>query len=110
MNVNLLSTTENKLLERKEVEAEVSFSGATPKRTQLKEAVSQKIGANPDFVVLRRVSSAFGRCTVRVIIHSYTNKEALMRTEPTHIKVREGFMPKPEKKKAAPAAKAKKKE
>jgi small subunit ribosomal protein S24e len=110
MNVNLIATTENKLLERKEVEAEISFDGATPKRAQLKEAVCQKIGANPELVVLRRVSSSFGRRMVKVVAHAYTAKDKLMGTEPVHVKVREGLMSKPEKKKAAPAAKKPKKE
>ncbi len=110
MNVNLLSTTENKLLDRKEVQAEISFDGATPKRGELKSAVCQKIGANPDLAVLRKVESAFGRKAVRVMMHAYSTKEALMGTEPVHVKVREGLMQKPEKKKAAPAPKKAKKE
>lgn len=109
MNVNLIETVENRLLERREIEAEINFDGATPKRVQLKEAVCQKIGANPELVVLRKVSSAFGKRAVRVVVHAYSTKEKLMATEPVYIKVREGLMPKPEKKKAAaPAAKSKK--
>jgi small subunit ribosomal protein S24e len=109
MNVNLINTVENKLLERKEVMAEVSFDGATPKRAQLKEAICQKIAANPEFAVLRNVASSFGRKAVKVVLHAYSAKEKLMAVEPVHIKVREGLMPKPEKKKkAAPAPKKKK--
>ncbi|MEW6722736.1 MAG: hypothetical protein AB1324_05735 [Candidatus Micrarchaeota archaeon] len=108
MNVNLISNEENKLLERREVKAEVSFDGATPKRAELKSAIGQKIGANPDTMVVRKVVSMFGRHTVRVTAHVYPSKESLMGMEPVHIKVREGMMPKPEKKKKA-AAPAKKK-
>lgn len=110
MNVNLLSTTENKLLERKEIDAEVSFEGATPKRAELKAAICQKVGANPDFVVIRKVRSAFGTRSVKVTAYAYSAKEKLMDTEPVYVKVREGMMAKPEKKKAAPAPKKKKKE
>ena len=108
MNVNILATMDNKLLERKEVEAEVSFDSATPKRAELKSAICQKIGANPELVVIRSVSSNFGRKVVKVLVHAYAKKESLMVIEPVHIKVREGMMAKPEKKKA-PAAPAKKK-
>lgn len=108
MNVNILTTTDNKLLERKEVEAEVSFDAATPKRAELKTAISHKIGANPELVVIRSVSSMFGRKAVKVVAHAYSQKEILLGTEPVHIKVREGLMAKPEKKKKAPAAKPKK--
>jgi len=109
MNVTIVNAVENKLLERKEVEAEISFDAATPKRAELKTALSQKIGANPDLVALRKVSSSFGRKAVKVIAHVYSKKEMLMCTEPVFIKVREGFMAKPEKKKVAPAPKPKKK-
>ena len=85
MNVNLISNIENKLLERKEIQAEVSFDGATPKRAQLKEAVSHKVGANPELVVLRKVSSNFGRKTVTVTAHAYSTKESLMGTEPVFV-------------------------
>jgi small subunit ribosomal protein S24e len=110
MNVNLINTTENKLLERKEIEAEVSFDGPTPKRAELKDAVCQKVAANPELVVLRKVSGSFGRKSVRVLAYAYSAKERLIATEPVYIKVREGLMTKPEKKKAAPAPKKKKKE
>ena len=110
MNVNLISTTENKLLDRKEIEAEVSFDGATPKRAELKDAICQKVAANPELVILRKVSSSFGRKAVKVVAHAYSAKEKLMATEPVYIKVREGLMAKPEKKKVAPTPKKKKKE
>lgn len=110
MNVNIVSTVDNKLLERREIEAEVSFDAATPKRADLKQAVCGKVGANPELMVLRQVSSSFGSKAVRVIAHLYQSKEALMATEPVHIKVREGMMPKPEKKKKEAKAPAKKKE
>jgi ribosomal protein S24E len=107
MNVNIVSTVENKLLERREIEAEVSFDAATPKRADLKQAVCGKVGANPEFMVLRAVSSTFGKKVVKVIVHLYHSKEVLMGTEPQHIRVREGLMPKPEKKKKAAPAKKK---
>jgi ribosomal protein S24E len=104
MNINIVSNNDNKLLDRKEVEAEISFSGTTPKRAELKEAVGHKIGANPELIALRQVRSNFGSHSVKVTAYAYSSKEALMATEPLHIKVREGLMAKPEKKKKAKAA------
>lgn len=109
MNVSILSTSENKLLERKEIEAEVSFEGATPKRADLKQAICGKAGINPELMVLSVVTNAFGRHTVRVVAHAYADKEKLMKVEAHHIKVREGLAQKKEKKKAAAAPKAEKK-
>jgi len=108
MNVEVIVTKENPLFGRKEVEAKVSFDGATPKRAELKQAIGGKIAANPDLMVLRSVSSAFGTKSVKIVAHVYSSKEAIMGTEPDYIKVREGLMQKEEKKKKA-AAPAKKK-
>ncbi|MBI5046874.1 hypothetical protein HZC07_04040 [Candidatus Micrarchaeota archaeon] len=109
MNVNIVSANENKLLERKEVRAEVGFDGPTPKRAELKQAISGKIGANPEMVTVNKVSSNFGKKAVVVIAHVYTDKDKLMKTEPDHIKIREGLMEKKKKeaKAAAPAKKRK---
>jgi small subunit ribosomal protein S24e len=109
MNVEILSSKENQLLSRKEVEATVSFDAATPKRAELKQAIGGKIAANPDFMVVRKVTSGFGSKSVKVIAYVYSSKESLMSIEPKHVKIREGFAQKEEKKKkAAPAAKKKK--
>ncbi len=99
MNVDIKTTNDNKLFERKEVTAEVTFDTATPKRGDIKQSICGKLGADPDTVVLRRVSSMFGLRTVKVFVHIYSNKAKLMKTEPKHIKIREGFMQKQEKKK-----------
>ncbi|MBI5223576.1 hypothetical protein HY990_04080 [Candidatus Micrarchaeota archaeon] len=109
MNVNIVSTVENKLLGRKEVTAEISFDGTTPKRAELKSGVCTKVAGNPDNSALRRVSSKFGKKLVSVLLHVYPTKESMMATEPVYVKVREGFMAKPEKKKKKAATAAKKK-
>ncbi|MGV8085746.1 MAG: hypothetical protein ACP5N9_05855 [Candidatus Bilamarchaeum sp.] len=109
MSVNITKNNENKLLDRKEIEAEISFDGPTPKRGDLKQAVSGKIGANPELMVIRKSMSNFGKKTIKVVLHIYKAKEMLMKTEPVYIKVREGLMEKPaKKKKEAKKAPAKK--
>ena len=100
MNVDILSSNENKLLDRREIKAEIFFDGATPKRAELKQAVGGKLGINPDLMALRSLESAYGKRAVKVVIHAYPSKEKLMATEPNHIKIREGLMQKEEKKKA----------
>ncbi|MEW6749339.1 MAG: hypothetical protein AB1295_06560 [Candidatus Micrarchaeota archaeon] len=104
MNVNVLASTDNKLLDRKEIEAEVGFDGATPKRSELKAAVCQKLALSPDMTVLRKVQSSFGRKTVTVTAFSYSSKEALAATEPGYVKKREG-MQEEQKAPAAPSDK-----
>lgn len=106
MNVNVVSNTENKLLDRKEIDAEINFDGATPKREELKAAVCQKIALSPDLTVLRKVENSFGTKSVRVTAYSYTTKEALEATEAEYVKNREGMKKKEEEKKPEEAAAA----
>jgi len=108
MNVNIISTTENKLLDRREIEAEITFDGPTPKRAELKQAIGGKAGLNPELMVLSRVSNTFGTHSVHVVVHAYADKDKLMSIEAYHLKVREGFAQKKEKKKVVAVPKAKK--
>ena len=108
MEVKIETTKENKLFDRKEIEATVHFAAATPNRKDIKSSICGKIGANPDFTVLRSVKNEFGLKRVKVSAHVYSNIEALKRNEPKHIQVRESVIPKEEKKKEV--AKAVKKE
>jgi ribosomal protein S24E len=108
MNVEIISSKDNGLFNRKEVEATVTFDAATPKRAELKQAIGGKVAANPDLMVLRSVSSVFGAKSVRVMAYVYSTKESLMSVEPKHVKIREGLMQKEEKKKAPAPAKKKK--
>ena len=101
MNVDILFKTDNKVLERKEVSAEVSYEGATPKRKDLKQAVCSKVGASPDLSVLRDVNPTYGKQAVKVTVHSYGKKETMMSTEPAHILKRDGLAEE-EKKEEAP--------
>ena len=109
MDVNVISKNENKLFNRKEIKAKVAFPSSTPKRAELKAEVANKVVANPDFCVLRNVSNEFGTKSVTVLVHSYENKETMLKSEPKYILVREGAIPKPEKKKKEKKAAAKKK-
>ncbi|VVC02053.1 30S ribosomal protein S24e [uncultured archaeon] len=103
MQTEIVSKTENKLLGRTEIDAVISFDGKTPGRKEIRESVSTKIGLNPDLTVLRSVESQFGMNKIAVTAHSYADKEKLMKTEPKHILVRDGFATKEEKKAKAKA-------
>ncbi|HID72298.1 TPA: hypothetical protein EYP38_00015, partial [Candidatus Micrarchaeota archaeon] len=91
LDTEIKSTSDNPLLNRKEIEAIVSFDGATPSRKELKEAICGKAGANPDLTVLREVNNEYGIKRVTVTAHVYANKEALSKVEPEHMRKREGI-------------------
>jgi small subunit ribosomal protein S24e len=101
MEVKIESTTENKLLDRKEIEAFVYFAGATPNRKEIKSTICGKIGADPDLVVLRIVKNEFGLRRAQITCHAYLSAEALRKNEPKFILKREGMITEEEAKKEA---------
>ena len=111
MDVEIISSKDNKLLDRKEINAVVHFEGATPNRKELREHVSTKVGLNPDLTVLSSVVNEFGLKQVRVLAHSYKNLEKLMEVEPEYLRKRDGVgLPKEEKPAEAPKEEEPKKE
>jgi ribosomal protein S24E len=101
MEVEIISSKDNKLLDRKEINAVVHFEGATPARKEIREAVSTKVGLNPDLTVLSSIVNEFGAKQVRVLAHSYNDMKKLMETEPEYLRKREGIgVPKEEAPKA----------
>lgn len=109
MNVDIKTKTDNQLLGRKEIEAEVSYTGATPSRADLKQAICGKVGVNPDMSVVRDVQTTYGKQMAKVVLHTYEKMEKLMEVEPEHIRKRDkiGEAPKEEAKKEAPKAEKK---
>lgn len=109
MEVEVISTTDNKLLDRKEVNAVVRFDGATPTRADIRQSVATKIGLNPDMMVLNSVVNEFGKKEVRIIAHAYNDMKKLKEVEPEYIRKRDNVgvdKPKEEKKEGeAPAEK-----
>jgi ribosomal protein S24E len=109
MNVEITETRDNRLFARKEVEAEVRFDAATPKRAEIKETLCGKLGVNPELAVIRKIGTKFGQKKAHVLLHVYDDKAKLGKLEQHYVMVREGFAQKKEKKKKASAAKAAKK-
>ncbi|MGV8176507.1 MAG: 30S ribosomal protein S24e [Candidatus Bilamarchaeaceae archaeon] len=104
MEADITKKFSNKLLDREEVSAVITFDATTPNRKQVKESVCGKMGANPENAVMRRMETEFGKKTASVLLHVYETKDALMKNEPRYMLIREGLATK-EDKKAAPAPK-----
>ena len=111
MDINVLEDKENALLERREVRFEVRFSGPTPGRKEVKEALRSKLGVDSDLVVIHKLTQPFGITRVEGDAAVYKNEKAKA-VEHEHLLLRDSGEkggPK-DTGKAAPAEKAEKKE
>lgn len=112
MEFEIKEKKENNLLERTEVDAILSFSGATPAITQMRETVVQKLGCNPDLMVIRKVEPGFGEQSVTLRVHVYKSPAQLKKIEEKFVLKRNklGEEPKEEPKPEEPKAEEKKEE
>lgn len=85
MDFEIKEKKENNLLERTEVSAIVSFDGATPPIQQMRDIVVQKLGCNPDLMVIRKVEPGFGERKVSLRIHIYKSPDRMKTIEEKYV-------------------------
>jgi small subunit ribosomal protein S24e len=102
MDVEITSKRENTLLGRIEVRAVVKHANSpTPRREEVREAVSRSLGGTKEGVVVESMKSVFGKHETLVFAKVYSRKEDALKLERHHILVRNKLA---EKKQAAQKA------
>ena len=84
MEVTILKEFENKTLERKELDIEISYEKVPPKRTDILESISSRLKIEKDLIVLQRMNNIFGQRKLRGRINVYKNAEQINRCEPAY--------------------------
>ncbi|MEM3555787.1 MAG: 30S ribosomal protein S24e [Candidatus Micrarchaeia archaeon] len=77
MEVKVIEQKENPLLRRKEIRFEVSFTGPTPSRKQIKELLCSKLGVDASLAVIDIVEQGYGSTAARGYAKVYESKEAM---------------------------------
>ncbi len=86
MELKILEKKQNTLLNRTEVEFELTHSNEqTPKRDVVRDMISKELKATKDTVVVERIRSEFGRGISIGYAKVYTSKEIAVKTERDHI-------------------------
>jgi len=91
MDVSVQHKEEKPLLHREDVVVRVAYEGATPKRTELRDTIAHTLKATADMVIVRRISTIFGKQAAIVNASVYKEKKALEQFEPKHMKKRHGI-------------------
>ena len=82
VSIEVVSEKENGLLHRKELEVKVTGFTATPKKTQVEDAVAVALKAEKDRVVVGSIKQGFGSTVAFCSIKVYADKAAKDRFEP----------------------------
>jgi len=112
--LEIVSDSENKLLQRRELECLFKGLSGTVTRSSAVETVASQLKVNPKTLHLVRISSSAGTRDARVLLYVYGDESTAKKHVPRHLFVR--ALPKEERQKAkgtekaptvkAPAAKA----
>ncbi len=82
MEVEILKEKEVSLLERKRVNAMVTFDGgATPSILEFKAVLAKQLNVDPKLIAIRHVYQKYGFTKAKVIAHIYKNRKALLHLE-----------------------------
>jgi small subunit ribosomal protein S24e len=93
MELNVISTHDNKAIGRKEIEFSVLDVSGT-KRDAVKVELCKKANLDPKATIIVRINNSFGSMATTGTAHSYTSEEALKRYESRHLLERLGIVPK----------------
>ena len=91
MKVTVGKKRENVLLGRTEYEIVIEYDGKTPSKSEMRDAIVQNLGCNPDTTILRRTDTTFGQRRIVARVNVYKEKEVMMKTEPDYSLVRNKF-------------------
>lgn len=77
MELQILSQTENKPLERTEVVATITNFAATPSRPDVLAELAKKVSGTKECIIVTKIDSKYGNKAATVFAQVYSSKESL---------------------------------
>lgn len=88
MEIMIISQTENALLNRREIEFNITFTGATPSRKVVHAKLAAMLNAPKDQLVIGSLNGRFGLTEISGDARVYDSAEYLKKIEPEHLQKR----------------------
>jgi len=76
MEMKLEKDTANKLLNRREMLLDVTYTGSTPSREAIRDEATRKFNLKHENIVIVSISQIYGVGRSQVLIHEYASEEA----------------------------------
>lgn len=99
-DVNILKSAEEPLMSRTVVTAEVAFTGAIPRRADVKKSIAAKLNVPEDTIVLEKIKPLYGQTLAIATVSVYKDKKIMGKLAGKHLADRDAG-----KKGGAPKAK-----
>lgn len=95
MNIKKIDEKDVPLLNRKRVNYEVEFTGATPKKVDIVKNISTNLKTKEELIAIRHIYQKYGMNKAKIIAHVYNKVEDLKASEPEK-KIKEEAAKQPE--------------
>lgn len=93
MDMEILNNVENKLYDRIEILAKIVHkNSSTPKRDEIRKEISARLNKDLNLIVVKKISTIFGKQESLVKVYIYNNKDVMMKIEPKYILKRNGIV------------------
>ncbi|MCD6547674.1 MAG: hypothetical protein J7K22_03935 [Nanoarchaeota archaeon] len=90
MEIKIISETENKVIPRKELNIEVDYEQAPPKRIEVRDALAEQLKKEKNLVIVKKLANVFGQRKMFGNVNVYEKDEDVKKYEPKHILKRLG--------------------
>ncbi len=88
MNIHVISETENKLFDRKEIVCSVTLDDRTLSNEEAKREICKKMNLKPDATIITGIEQSFGIKHCTVYAHAYAKSSDIEKFEKKHILAR----------------------
>lgn len=76
-NANVEKDSNNKLLKRREMLVSIEYEGSTPSREEIKRSLADRFNLKQENIVVMSASQLYGTKKCTVLVHEYSDKEAM---------------------------------
>ena len=81
MELKVINKTEQPLLSRTELAADVSYEAVTPSRADIKKSLASQLNTTENLIVLKKVDASFGGKKAKILANVYKKEEDMKRIE-----------------------------
>jgi len=81
MEIKITNEKEIPFLERKLIEAQMSFEKETPNRIDVKKAIATQTKSKEELIVIRKIRTNFGKTSAIIKAYIYNNEESKNKIE-----------------------------
>ena len=95
MDIKIIKEKNNALLNRRELNLDIEFDGATPSRDQVKGKVAAMMNVPLELVIIQKMDNEFGKQAASAYVKVYENAERMKQVEADYV-LKRNVLPEPE--------------